>query len=385
MSKRIIGGKVKMLQALTLVFCVLFSIFSGVYGIYFAYVKAYAKKPWKLKVDRNFQPKVSILVPVHDEEGSIEKKLRNIKDVSYPKEKIEVIVADDASEDKTLMKVKDFMENNPELNMKVVRQNSRAGKSAALNKALAVSTNSIVIVSDADTYWPPDVLQKALPYLSDTMVGAVTGRGVNRNTDQSWVTEAENTYLHLMSLLRLGESKIHSTIRFEGGFCAYKKNAFEMFDCETGADDSGTALGVVERDHRAILVPDAVFYTQFPTRLIDKLRIKARRANQLISLWVKSFKLLLKKRLLLPKRIAVPEIMLFIFNPIVLLALIITGVTAVILFPFSLFSLAILLFIAGLLLFARRIFLEVLLDNLILLYALIAFVFGRRYVAWEKT
>jgi len=77
--------------------------------------------------------------------------------------------------------------------------------------------------------------------------------------------------------------------------------------------------------------------------------------------------------------------MLFIFNPIVLLALIITGVTAVILFPFSLFSLAILLFIAGLLIFARRTFFEVLLDNLILLYALTAFMFGRRYIAWEKT
>jgi len=360
-------------------------IFSGTYLVYFAYVWNYTKKPWKLGIDRNFQPEISILVPIHDEERSIESKLRNIMDVSYPKEKIEVIVADDASEDKTLMKVKDFMENNTELTVKVVRQNSRAGKSAALNKALAFSTSSIVIVSDADTCWPPDVLQKALPYLSNPMVGAVTGKGVNRNLDQSWVTKAENTYLQFASLLRLGESKVHSTIRFEGGFCAYKKDAFEMFDSESGADDSGTALGVVQRNYRAIMVPEAVFYTTFPTRLIGKLRIKARRANQLINLWVKCFKLLLKKRLLLPKRIAVPEIMFFIFNPIILLALIITGVTAVILFPFSLFSVAILLFIAGLLLFARRIFLEVLIDNLILLYALTAFMLGRRYIVWEKT
>jgi cellulose synthase/poly-beta-1,6-N-acetylglucosamine synthase-like glycosyltransferase len=361
------------------------SIFSGTYLAYFAYVRNHAKKPWNLIIDRNFQPEISILIPVHNEELSIASKLRNVKDVSYPKEKIEVIVADDASKDKTLIKVKDFMEDNAELIIKVVRQNSRAGKSAALNKALAISTNSIVIVSDADTYWPPDVLQKALPYLSNPRVGAVTGSGVNRNTDESWVTKAEDTYLHFASLLRLGESKVHSTIRFEGGFCAYKKDAFERFDCETGADDSGTALEVVQRNYRAIMMPDAVFYTQFPTRLIGKLRIKARRANQLISLWVKSFKLLLKKRLLLPKRIAVPEIMLFIFNPIILLTLIITGVTTVVLFPFSLFSLAILLFIAGLLIFAGRIFFEVLLDNLILLYALTAFVLGRRYIMWEKT
>jgi len=353
--------------------------------VYFAYVRKYAKKPWKLRIDRNFQPEISILVPVHDEERSIESKLGNIMDVSYPKEKIEVIVADDASKDKTLVKVQDFVENNPELTVKVVRQNSRAGKSAALNKALVVSTNPIIIVSDADTRWPPDILSKALPYLSNPKIGAITGRGINRNTDQSWVTEAENTYLHFASLLRLGESKIHSTIRFEGGFCAYKRDTFEKFDIETGADDSGTALEVVQNNYRVILVPEAIFYTEFPTRLVGKLKIKARRANQLINLWVKCFKLLLKRHLLLPRRIAVPEMMLFIFNPMILFALIVTGVTAVILFPFSLFSLTILLFVGGLLLFARRIFFEILMDNLILFYALIAFTFGRRYVAWEKT
>lgn len=374
-----------MFQILTLLFSVLFSIFTGIYGIYFAYLKAYSKKPWKLKIDKNFQPKISILIPVHDEESSIESKLRNIKNVSYPKENVEIIVADDASKDKTLMMVKNFMENNPELNIKVVRQNSHAGKSAVLNKALTVSTNPIVIVSDADTRWPPDILKKALRYLSNSKIGAITGRGVNRNANKSWVTKTENTYLHLMSLLRLGESKIHSTIKFEGGFCAYKKDAFEKFDCETGADDSGTALEVVQHKYRAILVPEAVFYTQFPTSLVGKLRIKVRRANQLIRLWTKCFKLLLKKRLLLPKRIVVPEIMLFIFNPVFLLASMIVGVTVVVLFPLSLFSLAILLFVGGLFLFARRIFFEVLIDNLILLYALIAFMFGRRYVAWEKT
>jgi len=132
-------------------------------------------------------------------------------------------------------------------------------------------------------------------------------------------------------------------------------------------------------------VPDAVFYTQFPARLIGKLKIKARRANQLISLWVKCFRLMLKRRLLLPETIALPEIMLSIFNPIILLALIVTAATTVVLSPLSLFSLGLILFVTGLLLFARKIFIEMLLDNLILFYALITFLFGRRYIVWEKT
>lgn len=374
-----------MIQILFTLFSAFLSFFCGTYILYLAYVQICAKRPWKLRIDRNFQPRISILIPAHNEEGAISSKLVNVRNVSYPKENIEVIVADDASEDKTLMKVKDFLGNNPDLNLKMVKQNPRGGKSAALNKALAVSTSEIVIVSDVDTQWPPDILLNALPYLSDPKVGAVTGRGVNLNNSQSWVTKAENTYLHLSSLLRFGESKIHSTIRFEGGFCAYKRKAFEMFDCETGSDDSGTALGVVQNNYRTILVPEAVFYTQFPTSLADKLKIKARRGNQLISLWTACLRLMWKKKLRLPKRIVVPQMMLFIFNPVILFALIIATIIGILLSPFSLFSLIVLLSIAGLLLFARRVSIEILIDNLVLLYALTVFLLGRRYIAWEKT
>ena len=59
------------------------------------------KKTWNLKNDETYQPLVSILVPTHNEEDNIKKKLMNIAAVSYPKEKIEIIVVDDASEDTT--------------------------------------------------------------------------------------------------------------------------------------------------------------------------------------------------------------------------------------------------------------------------------------------
>jgi cellulose synthase/poly-beta-1,6-N-acetylglucosamine synthase-like glycosyltransferase len=372
------------IQVLLPLFLGLLSVFFGSYILYFAYVRNSARKPWKLEIDRAFKPQISVLIPVHNEEGSIESKLQNIRDVSYPRERMEIIVADDSSDDKTLKIVEDFVEKNPELNIRVVRQNPRAGKSAALNKALAGSTHSIVVVSDADTHWPSDILEKALPYLADSTVGAITGRGVNRNRGQSWVTRGEETYLNFAYLFRLGESKIHSTIRFEGGFCAYKKEAFEKFDCETGADDSGTALMVVQNGYRAILVPEAVFYTEFPTRLVGKLRIKARRANQLISLCAKYMGFMLNRHLRLPKEIAVAKTMLFIFNPVILVALIVTFIAMIVISPLSLFSLTILMFVAGMLLFARRVFFEVFFDNLILFYALFTFLFGKRYVTWEK-
>jgi len=375
---------VEVFQLLLSLFIVFLSIFLGTYLTYFVYMWRCARRPWKLKAIGNVQPKITVLVPVHNEEKIIESKLRNIKEVFYSKENIEVIVVDDASDDHTLEKVGFFMENNPDLQLSIVKQNPRVGKSIALNKALDFSSNQIVIVSDADTFWPSNILLEALPYLSDPEVGAVTGRSVNIDTFQSWVTKGENIYLRLTSLLRLGESKIHSTIRFEGGFCAYKRDAFKKFDSETGSDDSGTALEVVQNGYRAIMVPEATFYTNFPTSFRSKLKIKVRRANQLISLWVKCLKLMVKRKLRLSRRIVLPELMLFIFNPIILLALMATTLVTIVLFPFSQFSITVMLLLCLVLIFAGRMLIEILLDNLVLFYALLTFLSGRGYIAWEK-
>jgi len=352
--------------------------------VYFLYLRKFVYKPWNIQIDERFEPEVSILIPVHNEEANIESKLENVESVFYPKEKMEVIVVDDASDDGSVSKIEGFMERHPSLNIRLVRQNPRAGKSAALNRALKVSTKPIVIVSDADTRWPPDILRKAMPYLADSGVGAVTGRSVNVNVGESWVTRAEESYLQLANFVRVGESKIHSTIRFEGGFCAYKRSAFDHFDCETGSDDSGTALNVVSRGFRTILAPEVVFYTSFPTSLFTKFKVKVRRANQLIGLWVKCLKLLFKGRLSLPKRIAVAEIILFIFNPIIFLILMAGGIALIVMSPFSSLSLAIIFSVLGLLVLARRLIVELFIDNVILAGGLVTFLFGRRYVAWGK-
>ena len=360
-------------------------IFTLTYVLFYGYVRINARKPWNLKIDNTYEPSVSILVPVHNEEENIEKKLENLQSVDYPKEKIEVIIVDDASEDSTVTKINAALERNLGFKMTLIKQEINHGKAVALNVALNFATAPIVIVSDADTTWPSDALKKAMPYLADPTVGAITGQGLNKQTNESWVTKSEDKYLQLTSSIRLGESKIHSTIRFEGGFCAYKRVAFRQFDCESGSDDSGTALEVIQHKYRTILAPDVLFYTTFPTSLKGKSKIKVRRANQLIGLWVKCLKSMFKRQLALPKRIVLPEVFLFIINPVIFLLLALSAIATVLLFPFSYFSLMLLTATLGLLIFARHLFQEVVFDNLLLFYASVSYLFGRCYVAWKKT
>lgn len=366
------------MSPLLIVWIFLCSVFIGVPSVYYLYMKHNASRPWNLKVDKDYTPRVTILIPTYNEGSIVKLKLENLLKLDYPKDLIQCIVVDSASTDKTLEKVGDFVSEHPEMKIEVLREKNRSGKSAALNHALKSATGDVVIVSDADCFLPPDILGKALPYLADPLVGAVVGKEVLLNQDLSWVTKTEKAYRDSVFTIRLGESKSYSTIFFEGGFSAYKRQFLDEFDC-TGSDDSGTALSVVQKNVRTILLPEAAFFTAFPESLRGRVIIKMRRAGQLMRIWGRCIGLLLEKRLRLPKRIVIAEVFLYILNPIIFGALVFTTFLLILEYPIFL-AFSLLLLIPKI----RYYFMEVTQDNLILLSAMVSTVFNKRYVTWIK-
>jgi len=344
-------------------------------------MKKWSTRPWKLDIDENYQPSVAILVPVHNEEKTIRLKLENLSKVKYPVGKIETVIVNDASTDNTLTEISQYTAHNSSLKINVFDSKEHLGKTNCLNQALKSVNADVVIISDADCFWPSDMLLKALPYLSDPNVGAITGRELLLNPQGSWVTAGEQFYNTTVQSIRIGESKTHSTIFFQGGFAAYKYNILRGFDHE--ADDSGTALDIVQRNSRALLIPEIGFYTMFPTIWRNKITLKIRRASQLQHLWIKCLKLLLRGKLVLPKRIAIPEIFLHIFSPITFCALIL--VTALLLIEQSLLLLAFTSILLPLLLIrkSRISLIEIVQNNFILLAALTLFITKKRFKVWK--
>lgn len=354
------------------------SVFVGVPSFYYLYMKHNASRPWNLKVDKNFSPRVSILIPTYNEGFVIRLKLENLSRLNYPKDLIQFIVVDSASTDETLDEVDDFVGEHPEMKIEVLKEKIRRGKSMALNHALKYAIGGVVVVSDADCFLPHDTLSRALPFLADPSVGAVVGREILLNQGQSWIIETEKAYRGSVFTIRLGESKFHSTIFFEGGFSAYKKKFLDEFD-STGSDDSGTALSVVQKNVRTILLPDVSFFTAFPESLRGRVIIKMRRASQLMKIWARCISLLLQRKLNLPKRIVLPEVFLYILNPVFFVALVSVTFSITLKYPFLLVS-SLLLLIPKI----RYYFLEVVQDNLILLGAAIFTIFNKRYTTWIK-
>ena len=273
-----------------------------------------------------------------------------------------------------------FAERQQQFDMKILVETERKGKSHALNYALDHCKGEVIVVSDADCFWPHDILDKAMPFLADPAVGAISGPKLFLNADQTWITRMEENYLKSANMLRLGESKAGSTIFFEGGFSAFKRKAFDRFDpYGTGSDDCGTVICVIEKGFKSMLIPQAEFYSRFPTSFRGKIDVKLRRANQLVRVHVRYFDLLLKGKVKIAKKTIIPNILLYLLSPIGFAALIISTFFLVLAFPLllTLFSLLIIPKVR----FYSYVIFE---SNMLLLGALLGVIAGKRFSIWNQ-
>jgi glycosyltransferase involved in cell wall biosynthesis len=95
-------------------------------------------------------PRVSLIIPCYNEENTIELLLNSIEQQSYPQNKMEIIIADGFSTDKTRQIIKTFRETHRKMNIHVV-DNPKRVIPAALNAAIRASSGELIVRMDAHT------------------------------------------------------------------------------------------------------------------------------------------------------------------------------------------------------------------------------------------
>ena len=129
-------------------------------------------------------PRVSVLVPMHNEQAVAADILQALIDCDYDWSRLEILAINDRSEDRTGEIIDEFAARYP--NIKALHRSSGpGGKGAALEFASSEATGEILLVFDAD-YFPGRALLKQLvaPFC-DPEVGAVMGRVVPHNVGTS--------------------------------------------------------------------------------------------------------------------------------------------------------------------------------------------------------
>jgi cellulose synthase/poly-beta-1,6-N-acetylglucosamine synthase-like glycosyltransferase len=260
--------------------------------VYYAYVSKRLNDPWGFPLSESYQPRISLIIPTYLEADLIHERLDNILAQDYPLELMEVLVVDSASPDETREKVREWMEAHPGYNIKLILEDERKGKAHALNRAMRHidASSQVMVTTDVDCAWDTNALKDALKYFSAPTVGAVTCVKMPKTMGSERSRKSEKTYRDYNSVVRVAESKIHSTPIFHGEFAAYRLSALEKisgFREDIGADDSHTATLIALAGYRSICVPDAEVVELVPSSFRMFLNWKTRRAQHLVQHFIK--------------------------------------------------------------------------------------------------
>jgi cellulose synthase/poly-beta-1,6-N-acetylglucosamine synthase-like glycosyltransferase len=352
------------------------------FGGYILYMKRVARtRSWNVKIDSNYEPTVSLVIPTYQEETTITRKLDNISELDYPKSKMELIIVDSASKDGTVRLVREWSERHPETNVRVVCQSQRKGMVNALNEGLKSARGEIFVKTDADCLLLRNSLKNAIKYIADPQVGSVAGVHIIEARKETSSIQAERTYRDFYRWLRIGESKLYSTVLYEGELMLVKKRLLDKigFDEEIGGDDVPMALRMAELGYRAITAEDAFFVEQTPYTWREKFHQKIRRGRHVFqALW--KYKYLQFKKNTAFHRLILPfETYIYVFNPFLTLLLLALTVLMIVRYPW-------LLLLSPLLLIkrVRNMFVTYIVNAGIMVSAILMEAKGREKVTWEK-
>jgi len=200
---------------------------------------------------RDWQPRVTVVVAAHDEASVIERRLENLLALDYPSDRLEVVVASDASTDGTDELVEAVAAS--ERRVRLLRC-PRGGKVAAQNLAVRETTGDVVAFSDANAAWAPDALRRLVAPLADPDVAYACGRLRLQAADGS---NREGLYWRYELWLRERESRLGSITGGNGSIYALRREDYVEVDPRFGHDLAFPYL-MVQRGRRAVYEPAAL-------------------------------------------------------------------------------------------------------------------------------
>src|SRR3989442_3020268 len=215
------------------------------------------------------EPTVTLVVAAHDEEDVIGRRVENLLELDYPADRLEIVVASDASEDDTDGIVEAFTKREPQVRL---LRCPRAGKVAAQNRAVRETGGEVLAFTDANALWAPDALRQLVRSFADPNVAYVCGR---LELQDAQGTNREGAYWRLETWLRKQESALGSVTGGNGAVYAVRRQDYVEVDPRFGHDLAFPYL-MVQRGRRAVYDADALAF-ELPSRdLEDEYRRKVR-------------------------------------------------------------------------------------------------------------
>uniref|UniRef100_UPI0040498CEC cellulose synthase family protein n=1 Tax=Gelidibacter sp. TaxID=2018083 RepID=UPI0040498CEC len=171
-------------------------------------------------------PFVTIQLPVFNEMYVMDRLLENIALLDYPKDKFEIQVLDDST-DETVITTAEHVEKlrKTGLDIKHICRTDRSGfKAGALKEGLKIAKGEFIAIFDADFLPNPNWLKRTIPYFKDEKIGVVQTRWGHLNRNYSTLTKIQAFALDAhFTLEQVGRSSKGHFINFNGTAGVWRK------------------------------------------------------------------------------------------------------------------------------------------------------------------
>ncbi len=174
---------------------------------------------------------VSFVIAVYNGEKFLERKLKTILSLNYPRELMDILVVSDGSTDRTDEIARSFASQG----VRFLRV-PHGGKAAALNAAVPLVSGEILVLNDVRQTLDPDCLRNIIACFGDPKVGSVSPRTVIVEGD-SHEEATTSAYWRYEDWIRQRLTRIDSTFGYSGAFAAMRRSLWTPLPPGTLLDD----------------------------------------------------------------------------------------------------------------------------------------------------
>ena len=250
-------------------------LFYHAFLMFGGYLHSLRYKKFNVFIDKEMDqfPTVSILIPAHNEDVVIEQTIQSMVQLNYPKDRLEVVVINDNSSDRTGEIIDEYAKRYPFIRAVHTKPpNAGKGKSGALNQGLKHSTGEIIIVYDADNTPEPDAVRYlALGLLKDKKAGAMVGKFRVINAKKNLLTQLINIEtLTFQWLAQAGRWFWFKMSTIPGTNFAIRRSILEQlggWDEKALSEDTELSIRVYNLGYYIRFFPSAITWEQEPENL----------------------------------------------------------------------------------------------------------------------
>ena len=216
----------------------------------------WGRKPRRVRA-ANVEPTLTFVISAYNEVAVIRRKLENTLALDYPKDRFQVVVISDRSDDGTDDIVREYAGRGVSL----ARQEERLGKTAGLNRTVPGLTSDIVVFSDANAMYENDALRKLVRNFADPSVGCVTGEARYMKGRHNAADRGERAYWDYEMRVKRLETAVGSMVGGDGAIYAIRRTLWKDIP-DNAINDFLNPLQIVEAGWRAVYEPEAVCYEE---------------------------------------------------------------------------------------------------------------------------